>query len=179
MRRDMSVSTKKTENLLYVKAADCFDSLKLAIQTFEEFLKEPTSDAAPVYYRARNYLRDAEKFFAEAVKEAKRLLGPLPVYATADFEKWRAEFLVQQKVVADSRELDGMRDELLKDEQLARWVGREDIERLLAENFEAQQTGKRRLANIKIRIVLDRLEELISSAAGLRKSAMEKLQKGG
>ncbi len=175
----MSVSTKKTENLLYVKASGCFDSLKLAIQTFEEFLREPTSGAAPVYYRARNYLRDAENFFAEAVKESKRLLGPLPLYSTADFEKWRTEFLAQQKVLAESREFDGMKDELLKDEQLAQWMGREDIERLLAENFEAQQTGMRKLANIKIRIVLDRLQELISRAARLRKSAMEKLQTGG
>ena len=175
----MSVSTKKTENLLYVKASGCFDSVKLAIQAFEEFLKEPTAGAAPVYYRARNYLRDAENSFAEAAKEAKRLLGPLPVYSTADFEKWRAEFLAQQKVLAESRELDAIREELLKDEQLAQWIGREDVERLLAKNFEAQQTGKRKLANIKIRIVLDRLQELISRAARLRKSAMEKLQTGG
>jgi len=39
--------------------------------------------------------------------------------------------------------------------------------------------GKRKLANIKIRIVLDRLEELISRAARLRKNAMKKLQTGG
>jgi hypothetical protein len=58
-------------------------------------------------------------------------------------------------------------------------MGGEDIERLLAENFHPQQTGKRKLANIKIRIVLDRIQELISRAAALRKSAMEKLQAGG
>jgi len=175
----MSVANKKTENLLYLRLSLCFESLKLAIPAFEEFLKEPTSAAAPVYYQARNYLRDAEYSYAEASKEAKRLLGPLPVYSTADFEKWRAEFLVQQKVLAESREFESMKQELLKDEQLAQWMGREEIERLLIENFEAQKTGKRKLANLKIRIVMDRLQELISQAASLRKSAMEKLQTGG
>ena len=175
----MSVSAKKTENVLYAKASICFASLKLAIKEFEEFLKEPSAGTTSVYYRARNELRDAENAFAEAAKEAKRLLGPLPVYSTADFEKWRAEFLAQQKMLAESREIEAIREELLKDDQLVLWMGREDIDRLLAENFDAQQKGKRKLANIKIRIVLDRLQELISKAARLRKSAMEKLQSGG
>jgi hypothetical protein len=175
----MSIAAKKTENLLYVKTSLCFDALKLAIPAFEEFLKEPAAATVPVYYRARNYLRDAEKAYGEAFKEAKRLLGPPPVYSTADFEKWRAEFLVQQRMLAEILEFDAIKEELLQDGQLSQWISREDIERLLAKNFEPQQTGKRKLANIKIRIVLDRLEELISSAAGLRKSAMEKLKTGG
>jgi len=175
----MSVASKKTENLLYLKISLCFDSLKLAIQAFEEFLKDPTAAAVPVYYRARNYMRAAEACYAEACKEAKRLLGPTPVYSTSDFEKWRAEFLVQQNVLAESLDFGSMREELLKDEQLGQWMKREDIERLLAENFEAQKTGKRKLANLKIRIVLDRLQELISQAARLRQNAMERLQASG
>jgi len=168
---------KKIENLLYFRVSDCFDSLKLAVQTFEDYLKEEVSAASPEYYKARNYLRDGEKFFQEAFKEAKRLLGPLPPYSSADTEKWRLEFLSQHKILAASQELADMKEEVLSDEYLKQWMSQEDIERLLLKNYDAQKTGKRRLANIKGRILLDKLNELLAESQQLKKRAMDKFQK--
>ncbi len=175
----LSRMNKKEENQLYLKAAGCFDTLKLTIETFEDFLREASPTSSPSYYKARNYLRDAEKFHQEVFKEAKRLLGPMPLYATADFEKWRQEFLSQHRILAASQEREAIKEELLADGRLSQWMSEADIERLLSKNFEAQKTGKRRLANIKVRIILDKLTELLAEAQQIRKKAMEKFQAGG
>jgi hypothetical protein len=170
---------KKIENLLYFRASDCFDSLQLAVETFEDYLKERLGAASPDYYKARNYLRDGEKFYQETFKEAKRLLGPLPPYSAAETEKWRTEYLSQHKILAVSQELSAMKDELLSDDYLNQWMSKEDIERLLLRNFDAQKMGKRKLPNIKVRILLDKLNELIAQARQLQKKAMEKFQAQG
>ncbi len=64
---------RKEENLLYLKIGSCFDTLQLAREAFEQYLQPGTPAASPNYYKARNYLRDAEKFhqetFAEAVED--------------------------------------------------------------------------------------------------------------
>jgi predicted MPP superfamily phosphohydrolase len=172
------MASTKTENQLYFKASRCFDSLKLAVGTFEQYLKPEVPADSPSYYKARNYLRDAEKSFEETLTEAKRLLGPLPAYAASDFEKWRSEFLNRHKIVAESVELNSLREELLRDEHLARWLSPEDVERLLLKNFEPQTKGKRRLANIKIRIVLDGLITQLYRARQLQKTSMEKTKAG-
>lgn len=167
---------RKEENLLYIKIESCFDTLKLAIDTFEEYLREDSPATSPNYYKARNYLRDAEKFHQEALKEAKRLLGPTPIYASAEFEKWRQEFLSQHHILAESQEREAIKQELLADPRLAVWLSEADIEHLLNKNFEAQNSGKRKLANIKIRIVLDKLNERLAEAQELRKRAMGKFR---
>jgi hypothetical protein len=169
---------KKTENVLYVKASSCFDSLKLAIQTFEEFLKEEVPATDHKYYKDRNYLRYAELLYKETLIEAKRLLGPMPFYASADFDKWRQDFLSQNKVLAASQEIEAIREELASDEPFSEWLSKEDVERLLLKNYEAQKTGKRKLANIKMRITLDKLNELLSQAQDLKKKSMEEFQAG-
>ena len=169
---------RKEENQLYLKASSCFDTLKLAIETFEDFLRVESPASSPSYYRARNFLRDAEKFHQEVLIEAKRLLGPMPVYATADFEKWRLEFLSQHHILAANREREAIKKELLADGHLSQWMSQGDIERFIDKNFEAQKTGKRKLANIKVRVILDKLTELLAEAQQLRKKAREKFQAG-
>jgi hypothetical protein len=170
---------KKTENLLYFRVSDCFDSLKLAIQTFGDYLKSESAAASPEYYKARNYLRDGEKFYQEALKEAKRLLGPLPPHSGVEVEKWRTEFLEQNKILASSRELEEMKAEITNDEYLKQWMSADDIVRHLAKDFEAQRTGKRKLANIKVRILLDKLAELLAEAKDFNKKAMDKFKTAG
>ncbi len=170
---------KKIENQLYFKASRCFDSLKLAVETFGQYLQPEVPANSPSYYKGRNYLREAETSFQETLNEAKRLLGPLPAYAAADFEKWRSEFLNRHKIVAESVELSALRDELLQDEHLTRWLSCEDVERLLLKNFEPQMKGKRKLANIKIRIVLDGLIAFLYRARQLQAKSMEKTKAGG
>ena len=169
---------KKAENQLTLKAGSAFDYLKMAVQTFERYLNAGGPEATPDYYKARNFLRDGEKFFEEALKEAKKLLGPLPPYSSAVFEKWRTDFLSEHRIQVEAQELNSLKDELTKNDQLGQWIDPGDIERLLAKNYEAQKSGKRKLANIKVRIILDRLWELRVLADGLKKKAMAKLQAG-
>jgi len=168
----------KIENQPYFKAGLAFDDLKLAIQTFELYLSSPGPEAAPDYYKARNYLRDAEKFYEEAFNEARKLLGPLPAYASSEFEKWRSDFLSQHKILVESQEFAALKEELVRNGQLVRWIEFPDLERLLAKDYDAQKTGKRKMANIKVRIILVRLQELLAQANDLKKRAMEKLQSG-
>ncbi len=170
---------KKVENQLFFKAAASFEHLKLAIQTFEIYLQAAgQEEATPDYYKARNFLRDGEKFHEEALKEAKKLLGPLPPYYSTEFEKWRTDFLSQHRIQVEAQEVDGLRKELADDEQLVQWMTSEDIERLLAKDYGPQKDGRRKLANIKIRIILERLQELLGQANDLKKKAMFKLQSG-
>ncbi|MFZ2053605.1 MAG: hypothetical protein WAU81_05350 [Candidatus Aminicenantales bacterium] len=170
---------KKAENQLYFKAGTAFDHLKLAIQTFETYLNKTGPEGTPEYYKARNFLRDGEKFYKEALKEAKKLLGPLPPYSSAEFEKWRTDFLSRHRIRVEAQELNDLKEELARNGQLGPWIAVEDIERLLAKDYEAQKTGKRKLANIKVRIILDRLQELLGQAGDLKNKAMAKLQSGG
>lgn len=168
----------KIENQLYFKAGLAFDSFKLAIKTFESFLENAGPASTPDYYKARNYLRDAEKSYQECFTEAKKLLGPLPAYASAEFEKWRSDFVSQHRILVESQEFASLKEELSQNGQLARWIESAELERLLAKHYETQKTGKRRMANIKVRIILDRLQELLARADDLKKRAQAKLQNG-
>jgi hypothetical protein len=170
------MSHVKVENLLYFKAGLAFDSYRQALKAFEEYLASPGGGASPEYYKARTYLRDANKFTEETLAEAKKLLGPLPPYASAEFEKWRADFLGQHKILVESQEFAALKAELMQNGQLVRWIDSPDLDRLLARDYEAQKVGKRKMANIKVRIMLDRLQELASQAGDLKKRAQDKLQ---
>lgn len=178
-REQSAMVNNKVENLLYSKVDLAFDSLNAAIRTFELYLAAAGTGSTPDYYKARNYLRDADKFCREAFAEAKRLLGPMPAYASVEFEKWRSEYLGQHKILAEGQEFVALREELAKNGQLSRWIDSPDLERLLTKHYEAQKTGKRKLPNIKVRIILDRLLELLGQANDLKKRSMEKLQGGG
>jgi hypothetical protein len=168
----------KVENQLYFKAGLAFDTYKQALKAFEIFLAGAGQGSAPDYYKARNYLRDAGKFYEEAFAEAKKLLGPLPPYSSSEFEKWRSDFVAQHNILVRSEEFAAVKEELFQNGQLIRWIESPDLERLLAKDYDAQKAGKRKMANIKVRIMLDRLQELAIQAGALKKKAQEKLQSG-
>lgn len=173
------IMDRKSENQLFLKAGSAFDYLKLAIQTFERYLDAKEKEATTDYYKARNFLRDGEKSCEETLREAKKLLGPLPSYSTAVFEKWRSDFISEHRIQVETQEYNDLKEVLVKNEQLGQWIAPLDIERLLAKNFENQRSGKRNPANIKVRIILDRLQELRRLAGDLKKRAMAKLQATG
>lgn len=173
------LASAKSENLLYFKAGNCFNLVGLAQSSFVEFLGQPGAESLPKYYRARNYLRDAESAYSEAFKEAKRLVGPLPPYSSSEFEKWRSDFVLQYRIVAAGQDFESIKEEMLKDPLFSQYIGPGDIERLLAKNFEAQRTGKRKPANLKVRVLFDKLGELMSAAHALAKEARQKFQAGG
>jgi expansin (peptidoglycan-binding protein) len=86
--------------------------------------------------------------------------------------------LSQHKILAENQEFAALKEELVQSGQLVSWIESPDLERLLSKAYEAQKTGKRKMANIKVRIILDRLQELLAQAAERKKRAMEKLQTG-
>ena len=165
-----------TENLIYHKASKCWECVNKSVEMFSNLLKEEESFKPADYYKARNLLRDADGFLKEALENAKKLLGPIPAYTADDYQKWRDELLEEFHILAMSQEYEDLRSELFKDEFLHEWMDEESIELLLKKHFQTQQSGKRKLSTIKVRIILDRLEDLINQAKDMNKQAVQKQQ---
>lgn len=157
---------------IHPKVVRCFECLGRSIELFEGFLASGGITASAEYYQARNSLREGEKAYQDALKNAKKLLGPLPEYVTQDYQKWRDEFLEQHHILAKCREYEDLRAELSADEQLRELMTEEEISELLHLNYQTQQEGKRKLSNIKIRIILTKLNSLLSQAKELQNKAL-------
>jgi hypothetical protein len=142
---------------------------------FEALLGDKGDLNTSDYDRARNLLQDAEGSLGDVLKNAKKLLGPSPAYATEDYQKWRDELLEEFQILAMSQEYEALRSELFRDEFLRKWMDEQSIERLLKKHFQTQQSGKRKLSNIKVRIILDRLEDLINQAKEMNERAIQNL----
>ena len=162
------------EKQIFPKVHKSFHNLQVSIQLFEDFLDDTKSDSPGDYYRARKLLKEGDTAFQEALKNAKKLLGPLPEYATDEYKLWRAEFLHKYNVLAKCTEFQECRTELTADEVLNELMPPEEIEALLQLHYHAQQEGKRRLENIKVRIILDKLHQMITHAKELQKQALLK-----
>ena len=164
------------EREIYIRASRSHAVLSEAIQTFKGYLQAQTAANAPEYYRARNLLKEGKAFYDQTLQDAKKLLGPIPIYAAKDFEAWRSQTLLENKIVVRGQTLDELRAELSGDDFIRTMMGPEDVEAYLAGHFEAQRTGKRKLANIKIRMALDRLAGLLAEGQELQKTAQRKQQ---
>jgi hypothetical protein len=162
-----------TENLIYQKASKCWECVNRSVEMFNSLLKDKTDFDTANYYKARNLLRDADGFLKDAMKNAKKLLGPTPAYTTEDYQKWRDELLEEFHILAMSQEYEELKTELFEDDFLRDWMDEKNIESLLKKHFQTQQSGKRKLSNIKVRIILDRLEELINQAKDMNKRAIQ------
>lgn len=152
------------------------NSLCQSILTFRDYLEDriPTNDSN--YYRARNYLKEGKGFFDQTLQDAKKLLGPIPVYAAKDFAAWRSRALVDNKIVVQGKTLEELTAELSGDGFVKTIMNAGEIEAYLQAHFEAQKTGKRKLANIKIRMTLDKLAELLAESQDIQKKAQRKQQ---
>ncbi len=164
------------EREIYIRASRSFAVLSEAIQTFRGFLEQHTAANAPEYYRARNLLKEGKAFYDQAIQDAKKLLGPIPIYAAKDYEKWRSQVLLENKIIVQGRTAEELRLELVNDDFLKTIMRPEDIEAYLRAHFETQRSGKRKLANIKIRMALDRLAGLVAEGQELQKTAQRKHQ---
>lgn len=165
-----------SEKQIHPKVVKCFESLDRSIQLFEKFLESGLTSTPAEYYKARNSLREGEKAYRDALKNAKKLLGPLPEYVTQDYQKWRDEFLEQHHILAKCQEYEDLRAELTGDEYLQELMTEEEIAELLHINYQNQQEGKRKLSNIKIRIILTKLNAKLSHAKELQKQALARQQ---
>lgn len=164
------------EREIYIRASRSFTVLNDAIQLFRTYLEPTTAAQAAEYYRARNFLKEGKAFYDQSLADAKKLLGPIPIYAAKDFEAWRAQALIDNKLIVQGQTQDELRSELLADDFLKTIMRPEEIEAYLAGHYETQKSGKRKLANIKIRMALDKLAALVAEGQELQQKAQRKQQ---
>lgn len=164
------------EREIFIRASRTYELCNEAKGAFERYLDDniPTFDSD--YYKARNILKEGKGFFQQTIQDAKKLLGPIPIYATKEFEEWRARVLVENKIVVRCDTFEELLEELTTDEFLKDLMSREEISSSLQAHWDSQQTGKRKLANIKIRIMLDKLAALFEEGQELQKKAQRKQQ---
>ncbi len=164
------------EKEIFLRATKSFELLTESIRMFKEYLDDKTSPSDPIYYRCRNYLKEGKGFFEQTLRDAKKLLGPIPIYASPEFETWRQEVLDENKIVVKSTALEDLIAELLDNGRIEQMMTPDEVEAYVKRHFESQQTGARKLANIKIRMILDKLSELIGQGRELQKTAQRKQQ---
>jgi hypothetical protein len=164
------------EREIYIRASRAFGVVSEAIRTFQAFLEPQVASSSPDYYKARNLLKEGKAYYDQTIQDAKKLLGPVPIYAAKDFEKWRADALVQNKIVVLGQTQDALLQELVNDEFLKSIMGPSEIGAYLSANFETQRSGKRKLENIKVRMVIDHLAGLVRAGQDLQLKAQRKQQ---
>ena len=164
------------EREIYIRASRSFAVLTEAIQIFRSYLDPTTAPSAPEYYRARNFFKEGKAFYDQTVQDAKKLLGPIPIYAAKEFEAWRSQALIEKKIVVRGQTPEELRAELTSDDFIQTIMRPEEVDAYLQAHYEAQKTGKRKLANIKIRMALDKLATLVAEGQELQKTAQRKQQ---
>jgi len=169
---------KYIEVQIFPKVTKSFEDINSAMAILARLIQEGAVFNPAEYYKARNSIKDAEALFQEALKNAKKLLGPLPDYASEDFLKWRSEILEKNRVLARSKGFDALKSELVEDVFLRKLMSEQEIALRLENHFKSQQEGKRKLINIKVRIVLDKLQEHLARAKDLQKKVFSKQQGG-
>jgi hypothetical protein len=160
-----------------VKVKSAYEALSQAVNLFQIYLNDRTPASSSEYYRAKGLLREGKLFFDEALKEAKKLLGPLPPYSTPEYEHWREETARDVKLIlGDKVDYEEIKKMMLMDSCLPRLFSPEELEAYLAKYYEDQQKGKRKLENLKCRLAIARLDDLIRQAEELLLQAQKKLQ---
>jgi len=162
------------QNILYKNATKCWESVLKSIYLFKELLKENISFSSAEYDQAVNILQEANNLYKETLKSAQKLLGPSSSRVSDDYLKWRDQLLDEFRILAVSQEFESLRLELQKDEYLRGWMTEEEIAALLMKHFQTQQSGKRKLSNIKVRIILDHLDALLTEACELNRKVIQK-----
>jgi hypothetical protein len=163
---------------IFLHTAQCHELLRDAIHYFDEYLQKKFPPKAPEYYKARNLLKEGQGLYEDILKRVKLLLGPIPPYAPADYESQRVQILAENKIIVQGQSLDAILDELLGDEMLKTMMTAEEIGAYLRAHFQSQGRGKRKLANIKVRMILDKLKELLAKGLELRSLAQKYYQSG-
>jgi hypothetical protein len=165
---------KFAEAQIFPNVSKSFEEIRAAIRIFENLLAEGVAFNSADYYRARNFVKSGESLFQEALMNARKVLGPLPEYASEEFIKWRSEILEKRQILAKNKEFDVLKAELIDDETMNKWLTPDEITLYLEKHFHSQQEGKRKLVNIKVRIILSKLQEYILQAKDLQKKAFNK-----
>ena len=164
------------EREIYIRSSRSYAVLTEALQIFQNYLLNTTAATDPEYYRARNFLKEGKAFYDQTLQDAKKLLGPIPIYAAKDFEGWRSQVLVENKIVVKGETLEELRAELTADDFIKTMMSAEAVEAYIKAYYDKQKSGKRKLANIKIRMIIDKLASLVAEGQELQKTAQRKQQ---
>lgn len=167
---------KQTEREIFIKAARGHEILMKSVEAFREYLSGDAPASSPEYYRARNLLKEGRVFAEDVLKEAKKLLGPVPVYAPREYEELRKRTLEENRVVVHGDDPTALKDQLTEDAFVRSMMSEDEIEAYLRSNFETQRSGKRKLANIKVRMMIDKLQKLVEQGQAAQKAAQRKQQ---
>ena len=163
---------------LFLNAKNSRKLLTKAIKSFEEYLQKPGPPNAREYYQARHFLREGQSSFDKTLEKARLLLGPVSPYSPQEFEKQRAQVLAENKIIVQGLSLSVLREELAQDEFLKTFFSPEEISDYLESHFISQSSGKRKLANIKMRMILDKLIALSAKGQELQAAAQKHFQSG-
>ncbi|MBN1273318.1 MAG: hypothetical protein JXB26_13705 [Candidatus Aminicenantes bacterium] len=164
------------EKLIVRKAIKCVDSLRDSIKTFHIYLDENSPSRTMDFYQARNLLKNGNRLFQDVLTNTRKLLGPRPAYASSKYEEWRESYLRGSKLLTAGETVEGLAEELKSDDFVSKILEPDEIDPFVKEHFESQRTGRRRICNIKVRIIITKLESLINEAEELHKTAMKKQQ---
>ncbi len=167
-----------TERDLFLHAAKSYDLLNKSIRTFNDYLQKKLPPKSQEYYQARHYLREGQGVFDETLKKAKLLLGPISPYSPQEVEKQRAQLLIENKIIVQGLSLNELREELTRDEFLKTMLSAEEMAAYLKAHFISQSSGKRKLANIKMRMIFDKLKTLSAKGQELQAAAQKYFQSG-
>ncbi len=160
-----------------VKLKSAYEALSQSVSLFKIYLKENTPATSSEYYRAKSLLREGKLFFEEVLKEARKLLGPLPPYATPEYARWREETARELKLaLRDNIDYDEIRKILQEDPTMPKLFSPEELDQYLQRFFEDQKKGNRKLENLKCRLAIAKLDDLIDEAEELYKQSQKKLQ---
>ena len=168
--------TTSIEREIFIKASRGHEILLKALEVFREYLKAESPPNSPEYYRARNLLKEGRVFCQDVVKEAKKLLGPVPVYAPREYEEMRRRTLEENKVTVQGEDPAALRAHLAEDTFVRSMMSESEIEAYLRDHFETQRSGKRKLVNIKVRMMIDKLYALLEQGLAAQKTAQRKQQ---
>ena len=163
---------------LFLNAKNSRKLLTKAIKSFEEYLQKAGPPNAREYYQARHFLREGQSSFDKTLEKARLLLGPVSPYSPQEFEKQRAQVLAENKIIVQGLSLSVLREELAQDEFLKTFFSPEEISDYLESHFISQSSGKRKLANIKMRMILDKLIALSAKGQELQAAAQKHFQSG-
>jgi hypothetical protein len=168
--------TPPTEREIFIKASRGHEILMKALEAFREYLKSETPPSSPEYYRARNLLKEGRVFREDVVSEAKKLLGPIPGYVAREYEELRKRTLEENRIIVLGEDPDALKSQLADDVAVRSMMSESEIEAYLRDHYETQRSGKRKLANIKVRMMLDKLSALAEQGLAAQKAAQRKQQ---
>jgi hypothetical protein len=163
------------KNRTYANIDQCIRSLYLAIRAFQKFLGDRTASDLTTFNQAVKYLEESKIFHQEATKEISELMGAMPSDVSPGFKKWKEGFLKESGILSEGKEYEELKSELQNDDFLLGFLTPEEIGAFFAQHYESQKTGQRKLENIKARIALDKISNLMNEAESLHIRSKEQL----